>query len=68
MSKEQWLASYERTDEAWREVDSPPVVVSNVKEKTVKCEKCGATYFIGEWWACPHGKPHYSWHFKGDKK
>ena len=54
MSKEQWLASYERTEEAWREVDSPRIVASNVAEKTITCDKCGVTYFIGAWPWCPH--------------
>lgn len=75
MGKEAWLASYERSEEAGREIDfhkvvrdSPRIVVSNVEEKTITCEDCGVTYFIGGWPWCSHDKAHYSWHFKGDKK
>jgi hypothetical protein len=68
MSKEAWLANYERSEECSRMIDSPRIVVSNVEEKTITCEDCGVTYFIGGWPWCPHDKAHYSWHFKGEKK
>jgi hypothetical protein len=67
MSKEQWLANYERSEECSRMINRPvrnPFVATNVNEKTVKCDLCGLTYFMGEWPFCPHDKGHYSWHLK----
>lgn len=64
MSKEQWLANYERSEECSRMIDSPPVVVNNVAEKTITCDQCGRTYFIGAWPFCPHDKPCYSWYMR----
>ena len=43
-------------------LSEPKAAEAAADESKTKCPRCGVPFGIGDWFDCPHGKPHFYVH------